>query len=379
MTPARCCRLAVLLVLASPAVFAATIIHVPSDYPTIQAAISAASGGDTVLVSPGTYFERLNFLGKDIIVRSEAGASTTILDGSSAGSVVTFESGEGPAAVLEGFTIQHGQAIVGAGIYILASSPTIKDNRIVSNTSIQGQPGFGAGMLLVDSQATIVGNEIAYNLVYDGDAGGVGTTGFTNSVLFERNVIHHNTALGNGGGLYLRNVDAELVNNTIAYNTSQAWHGGGIDCYVEGTGPKTLHLTNCIVWGNSSGMGGLEIYNEFESVDLVVDYTDVDGGWAGLGNIGLPPLFVNGPGGNLALTSGSPCIDAGDPASPHDPDGSVADMGALSFTQPFQSVGAGLAGSNGIPKLVATGTLLAGPLERQALLPLGPRGWRLAA
>jgi hypothetical protein len=33
------------------------------------------------------------------------------------------------------------------------------------------------------------------------------------------------------------------------------------------------------------------------------------------------------------LTLGSPCIDAGDPASPHDPDESVADMGALPFEQ----------------------------------------------
>jgi hypothetical protein len=34
---------------------AATVIHVPADQPTIQAAINVAVNGDTVLVSPGTY------------------------------------------------------------------------------------------------------------------------------------------------------------------------------------------------------------------------------------------------------------------------------------------------------------------------------------
>jgi hypothetical protein len=51
-------------------VFARTIIHVPSDQPTIQAAINAAHNGDWVVVSPGTYLENIDFLGKAITVKS---------------------------------------------------------------------------------------------------------------------------------------------------------------------------------------------------------------------------------------------------------------------------------------------------------------------
>src|SRR5438132_13793840 len=70
-------------------------LHVPADQPTIQAAINAASNGDTVLVSPGIYVENINFNGKAITVTSSGGPSVTIIDGGQRGSVVTFFSGEG--------------------------------------------------------------------------------------------------------------------------------------------------------------------------------------------------------------------------------------------------------------------------------------------
>src|SRR6266700_1042933 len=45
-------------------------INVPADQPTIQAAITLAQSGDTVLVAPGTYLENNDFLGKAITVTS---------------------------------------------------------------------------------------------------------------------------------------------------------------------------------------------------------------------------------------------------------------------------------------------------------------------
>src|SRR5205823_4414817 len=73
----------------------AATIRVPADYATIQQAISAASsGGDTVIVAPGTYSETIDFLGKDLTVTSEQGPAVTIIDGHGAGSVVSFKSQE---------------------------------------------------------------------------------------------------------------------------------------------------------------------------------------------------------------------------------------------------------------------------------------------
>jgi hypothetical protein len=89
---------------------AATVIHIPADKPTIQAGIKAAGNGDTVLVSPGTYVENINFLGKTITVESSMGPKVTIIDGGGLSSVVTFSSRETLSSVLRGFTVRDGGA-----------------------------------------------------------------------------------------------------------------------------------------------------------------------------------------------------------------------------------------------------------------------------
>jgi hypothetical protein len=59
---------------------------------------------------------------------------------------------------------------------------------------------------------------------------------------------------------------------------------------------------------------------------------------SGVGNIIGDPLLWNFPGAEHLLAPGSPCIDAGDPSSPLDPDGSPADIGAIPFDADFNPV-----------------------------------------
>ena len=98
--------------------FAATIF-VPTDVDSIQGGINIANNGDTVLVASGIYQESINFLGKDIVVLSELGMDSTIIQGDSTQRVVTFENGESHNAMIIGFTIENGNG----GIICLENLP----------------------------------------------------------------------------------------------------------------------------------------------------------------------------------------------------------------------------------------------------------------
>jgi hypothetical protein len=62
-----------------PAQFA-RVIHVPADYPTIQAAVNAAQANDLILVAPGVYHEAVKVCTADLTIRGED-RNATILDG----------------------------------------------------------------------------------------------------------------------------------------------------------------------------------------------------------------------------------------------------------------------------------------------------------
>ena len=116
-------RFFILSIFVSFSMASATIINVPADSSTIQCGINGSSNGDTVLVQPGTYVENINFSGHNIVLGSlflttgdTSYISTTIIDGDSAGTVVTFDSGEDSTAVIIGFTIQKGSGVYGGAI-----------------------------------------------------------------------------------------------------------------------------------------------------------------------------------------------------------------------------------------------------------------------
>jgi len=207
--------------LAAATASAATL-PVPGTYPTIQSAIDAASAGDEVVVSPGTYIENIDLKGKAITVRSTGGADVTAIDGNQLGSVVTMNSGEGPDTLLIGFTITNGLApSAGGGIHCAASSPIIRECVIENNTA-----RLGAGVYLDDSSAqlqecTVRSNSAGSALDPNSKGGGVYSS--LPSALLSACAIEDNESFRFGGGVYGA---GEIAECTITGN--RASYGGGV-------------------------------------------------------------------------------------------------------------------------------------------------------
>ncbi len=164
------------------------------DYTTIQQAVDASIDGDTVLVYPGTYFENINYNGKNITVASlnlttnnPAYIHQTIIDGNHSGSCVQIISGE-IDVVLHGFTVQNGSgkhfaAIYynGGGMYIENSNPTIR-NCIIKDNFVNSN---GGGLYCGNSSVTISGVTISNNYSYR--YGGGISLSYGSSLIFDTN------------------------------------------------------------------------------------------------------------------------------------------------------------------------------------------------
>jgi len=105
----------------------ASVLNVPSDYPTIQEAIDAASRGDTVKVAPGIYYENVR-ISKPLVLWGSGSSSTTI-DGASVDSVMRVEA---ESCLVKGFLVQN-SGIGRAGIHVLGDDSVIEEMEFLDN------------------------------------------------------------------------------------------------------------------------------------------------------------------------------------------------------------------------------------------------------
>ena len=159
-------------------------------YRTVQAAVNAATTGQSVLVATGTYNEDILVTGKAVqLLGGFAGGSTvqyasdtpgdfdsadpdanlTELNGTGEESVIALL--EAGASVVDGFRITGGGGSTadpfrsnGGGIFTRGGSPTIRNNTIQENDARRdGIDSFGGGIAADDSEITIEDNDISEN------------------------------------------------------------------------------------------------------------------------------------------------------------------------------------------------------------------------
>jgi hypothetical protein len=170
----------------------------------------------------------------------------------------------------------------GGGIYLDGAKATIKNCLIQGNEAIGANflyqwPTYGAGIYAYSTELTL-----------------------TNCVVTDNAVTY-----GHGGGLYVYGSGAKVTNCTIAGNVDDLGATGGIE--IAGTAAAAV-IVNTVLWNNT----GAEVTGS-----ATVTYSDVEGGFAGTGNIDADPLFVGS--GDYHLDAGSPCIDVGTNTAPQIP------------------------------------------------------------
>ena len=280
-----------------------TVIRVPSIYPNIQAGIDAANNGDTVLVADGVYAGEgninLDLKGKNIQVIAPNGPQFCVIDCERKGRGFYFHNGEKETCIISGFKIVNGFVNgigaegMGGGIYCVNSSPTIKNCVISDNEAYEP----GGGIALENSSAIIKNCIIRNNEAHRG--GGIDCYN-SQGVQVINCVVSKNTGWNIDGGISIYNSFINLVNCTVVFNTGNFGDGG------IGGSFSTVNIKNCIVRYNTPDNLA---FSPFAPVS--VSYSDIQGGWLGMGNIDVDPLFVDSFNDDYHLRHGSPCVDAG--------------------------------------------------------------------
>ena len=231
----------------------------------------------------------------------------------------------------------------GGGIYVWWDEPIIHDCVISENTA----DASGGGIYIEHSYMTME------NCRFEANSSPMGGGAFTYNMCYPtfRNCTFTGSSTGNGAAVYMYNFSSPTIENCTFSGIST----DGVGAITADFAAPTL--VNCIIEGSDcngainyiNGGGGNVNYCDFFN-NLVGNFVGVPP--ANLGtitttnangdscdvyhNIFLDPLFSTDPDSLYRLTENSPCIDAGDPASPLDPDSTVADMGAYYYHQDDQ-------------------------------------------
>jgi hypothetical protein len=274
-----------------------------------QLTLDTIQPGERICLQPGVYDDGLVFN------RTLVGFATLACE---------------PGAVLRNTSLSD------ASGHVLRADPAAAFLRVEGCLFDRAVVTSGGALDLYGDDLEFVGNEVTGsndNAIYTDEA--------SSRIRFLRNWLHHNGAsdVNQDHGIYLQGDDHWVESNLI----HDQGHGFGIQVYDDGdravivhnTITHNGHLRGCcggIVAGGGGGVSGVVIRNNViafnrntsiscdstrptssvaeRNVVWPQNFTGCTGMGVGSGNVFANPLFVDEPGRNLRLATGSPGIDA---------------------------------------------------------------------
>lgn len=307
---------------------AATTEH-RGDFSEIKEAIESAVDFDRIRLDIGTYQGKgnrdLEFDGKKIhLFGGTHDPSYTVIDCEEDGRGFIFDQSDGPDAIVENLQIRRGfSPNFGGGIFSSGGSPTIRYCHITNCEAVQSGGGlFGDNntgnwivkdVIFSNNRAPLGGavgsngmglvNCNLFSNVASQKGGAFWGGGFFSNCNFQNNkaeIPPDHTGVSTGGAIY---AFLPVSANHCTFKNNDAARGEAIAFTVDSTHGPWVEVRNSILWDHDSD----EFFNSgaagFTPVSVL--YSDVKGGFPGLGNINADPLL------DIGLSLNSPCREAG--------------------------------------------------------------------
>ncbi|RKZ18087.1 hypothetical protein DRQ53_01500 [bacterium] len=313
--------------------------RVPADYTTIGAALLASSADDTVRVAAGTYSPSTNgesfpIAMPDGVTLIGNGMQSSILDAEQTARVMNF-AGSGSARA-SGFTITGGEASRGGGIHVTAGTHEIDDMFVWNCGALNRGSGINVeGTAAPDVHHNVIWECYDTDLSHGGDPHGC-QWGGTASGSFRQNLVGRTDS---NGLFIIESGGPEVRHNIFMENGIDGLRGRGI-CF---DGDDTTVIAYNLFWDNSiASMIMRDAQGTFTNVDAATANA-VSASDGIYGNFDDNPLLTDPDMLDFSLQPSSPAIDAGEPGSGTDPDGTPLDLGP--FYHPMAIVGNSPAGA----------------------------------
>ncbi len=215
----------------------------------------------------------------------------------------------------------------GGAISLYRSRASVTGNTFTDNRAMDGE---GGALFALRSEASLLGNTFSENSAVDGGAiatdfagrlkvrecgfhgnrsdrlgGALAVRRLRSTVDFRKNVVVDNQAGDSAGALYIHGANIWARDCTFAFNTTLVPSRPQV---VFEDAPNS-ELLGCIVWGLDGSGPAMEAIGGTPTVA----YSNIQGGWPGIGNLDLDPRFRDPANEDYTLEADSPCVDAGNP------------------------------------------------------------------